>query len=580
MKVPRVGNAGAARSKAGFPLLRGMRRPATLLLALAILAPLAGCLSGPLRGAAVDEGAEERLPGQGLRRDALSQPVFGMLPRVVEYVETTTDGVRLHSEAWLPDGEGPWPTILIMSPYNNLDRTLDPLGELETSFRERYVPRGYAVVLVDVRGTGDSEGCMDMMGAKEQQDGYDVVEWIAAQPWSDGKVGMFGVSYVGTTPSAAAIMAPPHLVTIVPIAGVTNQWRNMYQNGVPYEGRFYPLTYEALVGAPPPRDVERGPAWLLNAASGACDQEEMVEHVSPGVYEKGVYDDYWHERNFTTRAANVNASVFYVQGFTDRAVNPMEAIHWLNDIQAPKKAWLGQWAHQLPPRDDWDDTLLAWFDHWLKGVDTGVMDAPAVEVLTNLDTIRVDDEWPPTDATPLALRLSPGALSREPPAQEGAETYEAGPARALAEPAQPNGLSFVTEPLDAPLHLAGVPVMHLRGSVDAPNTYWLSSLYDVDGDEWTEISEGWMNAHLHEGFDRSSPLTPGEEYGFDFRFEPREYVLEPGHRLGLRIHGHDLRVFPVDELRTTNTVHYGPDGSWLELPIMEDATLHERPEGV
>ena len=531
------------------------------------------------------------LPGSGLKLDALSKPIHGALPRVVEYVQASIDGVQLHTELFLPDGEGPWPVILIMSPYNNLDRSLDPTGELETGFREFYVPRGYAIVLTDVRGTGNSEGCMDMMGAKEQQDGYDVVEWIAAQPWSDGNVGMYGVSYVGTTPSAAAIMAPPHLKTIVPIAGVTNQWRNMYQNGVPYEGRFYPLTYEALVGAPPPRDVERGPAWLLNTLDAACDQEEMIEHISPGTYEKGVYDDYWAERNFTTRAASVNASVFYVQGFTDRAVNPMEIVHWFNDIKAPKKAWLGQWPHMLPPRDDWDDTLLAWFDHWLKGIDTGVMNGPVVEVITNDDRIRVDDAWPPEDATRHALWLSPDSLAAETPA-DGSASYAYGGARLAAWPvgaparepldeAAPNGLQYVGAPLDAPLLIAGTPVMHLEGAVDAENTYWLLSLYDVAPDgTWSEISEGWMNAHLHEGFDHSAPLTPGERYHFQFRFEPREYVLPAGHAVGLRLLAHDERVFPVDEPATTNTVFYGADGSWLELPVLDDATLHERPSGV
>lgn len=551
---------------------------------ITVLLLSAGCLGASVDTPAVDDPALG-VPGAGLKLDALSKPTFSMLPRVVEYVTATIDGIALHTEVWLPEGEGPWPTILAMSPYNNLDRTLDPVGELETDFRDFYVKRGYAVVLTDVRGTGNSEGCMDMMGAKEQQDGYDVVEWIAAQPWSDGKVGMYGVSYVGTTPSAAAIMAPPHLTTIVPVAGVTNQWRNVYQNGVPYNGRTYPLMYEALVGAPPPRDVERGPAWLLNAAAGACDQEEAIEHTSPGTYEKGIYDDYWAERNFTTRAKDVRASVFYVQGFTDRAVNPMEAIHWFNEIDAPKKAWLGQWPHQTPPRDDWEDMRLAWFDHWLKGIDTGVMDTPQVEVITNLDTIRLDVEWPPANATPLALHLAPAKLATAAPA-DGNETYEyvgassAAGGLAPTTPASLQGLTFTGEALDAPLHMAGLPVMHLRGSVDAPNTYWLLEIWDVGGPEDVFVTEGWMNAHLREGFDRSAPLTPGEAYTFTFRFEPREYVFEAGHSVELRILGTDPSVFPFDEPRTTNTVYYGAEGSWLELPIIETPVVHERPDTV
>jgi X-Pro dipeptidyl-peptidase len=374
----------------------------------------------------------------------------------------------------------------------------------------------------------------------------------------------------------------------VPIAGVTNQWRNMFLNGVPYHGRFYPLTYEATEGAPPPMDVTRGPAWLLNAAAGACEQEEMLSHIAPTSHTKGVYDEYWAERNFTTRVKDINASVFYVQGFIDRAVNPMESIYWFNEMDVPKKAFLGQWPHMLADREDWEDTLLAWFDHWLKGIDTGIMDTPTVEIVTNLDTIRVASEWPPTDAVPRAFWLGAGALTGEAPA-DASESYRALVGADFLEDAEsigapgtaPNGLRFQAEPLDAPLHMAGSAVMHLRASVDAENTYFLCSLYDVnDAGVWYEVSEGWMNAHLHEGFDKSSPLTPGETYSFDFRFEPREYVFEAGHSVGLRIKGHDSRVFPVDQIHTTNTVVYGAEGSWLELPTLDAPVTYPRPDGV
>ncbi|HWG92357.1 MAG TPA: CocE/NonD family hydrolase [Candidatus Thermoplasmatota archaeon] len=558
-----------------------------LLTALLVGPALAGCLAPAATETPVTPAARAAAPGVGINESLLTQPLFEALPKIPEYVTVTVDGIKLYVEVYLPDGPGPWPAILIHSPYRSHGRNGDV--DEEPRFREYFVPRGYAVVLGDVRGTGYSEGCQNMMGAKEQQDAYDLVEWIAAQPWSDGKVGMYGVSYVGTTPSEAAIMNPPHLVTIVPVAGVTNQWRNMYQNGVPYLFRFYPLTYELTTGATPPTNVGQGPAWAANVASGACEQEETLEHVSPGTYEKGVYDDYWHERNFTTRVKNINASVFYNQGFTDRAVNPMEAIYWFNEIEAPKKAFLGQWAHRTPDREDWQNALHAWFDYWLKGIDNGIMDTPTVEVMLNDDTVRVDTEWPPTTATPWTLYLSPGELLPEAPT-EGSETYvhdPAGPGAAdllpegLAPTLLPNGLQYVTEPLANTTHLAGSALMHMTVSVDAPNTYLLCSLYDVDGDTWTEVAEGWMNAHLWKRFDESNPLTPGEKYTMTWKFEPREYLFKEGHRIGLRIHGHDPRVFPFDEPRTENTVYYGGDApTALELPLLHGAELHPRPKGV
>ncbi len=554
-----------------------MRALVPVLFALLFLAPaFAGCISSgdELLGSSDVPAVTKWSPAERLNLSALSKPVFGMLPKMADYVTVQVDGVKLYTEAYLPDGEGPWPTILVMSPYFNhgVDGDIDPMA----TFRDAYVPRGYAVVLADVRGTGYSEGCMNMMGAKEQQDGYDIVEWVAAQEWSDGKIGMYGVSYVGTTPSAAAIMAPPSLVTIVPVAGVTNQWRNMYQNGVPYFFRFYPLTYEIIEGTPPPTDISRGPEWALNVAAAGCEQEEMIEHVSPGTYEKGVYDDYWAERNFTTRAGNVKASVFYVQGFQDRAVNPMEAVHWFNDIQSPKKAWLGQWFHSVADRDDWENGLLAWFDHWLKGKDTGIMDGPVVEVFTNVGTVRGADHWPATaaEATPVRLHLAPGALQADAPA-DGAGSYRFGPPRGFDDV---TGLSFVSEPLADPLHIGGSAVMHLEASSDRPHTYFLFSWYDIDkGDQWTEIAEGWMNAHLRDGFDRSTPLEPGVPASFQFAFEPREYVIREGHRVGLRVMEWDGRVMPIGEASTMNTILFGEAGSFLEIPGLVDPVT--RPVG-
>ncbi|MBW3582014.1 MAG: CocE/NonD family hydrolase [Euryarchaeota archaeon] len=563
-----------------------------LLAALAFSPILAGCLGSsddPAEPTAheVDE-ALTRLPGVGLKTDNLTGPVHGILDVLIQRIQVSIDGIRIYAEVYLPDGDGPWPTILEMSPYNLMrgnghrEELLGPTHYLVT----HYVPRGYAVVLAHVRGTGNSEGCMDMMGPKEQQDGHDVVEWIAGQKWSDGKVGMHGVSYVGTTPHAAAIMDPPHLTTVVTIAGVTNQWRNTYQNGVPYEGRAYPVVYNAF-SAPPPTDVTSGPDWALNTADAACDQEEPLAHMAPGTYEKGVYTDYWAGRDMTRHVARVNASVFYNQGFDDRAVNPMEAIDWFNALDVPKKGFFHQEGHRLPPRDDYRLHEQAWFDHWLKGLDTGIMDTPIVEVQLNGGDIRVGTQWPPIDepgTTTRTFHLAPGTLAESAPEESEesytAELYKNGPGHPLAtEP--PERLTYRTEALDAPLHVVGPAQMHVMGSVDAENTYWLMDLFDVAPDGATTwIAEGWFNAHLHDGIDKSSPLTPGETYAFDYLFEPREYVFEKGHRIELRVNAHHPGVFPSDGVETRNTIHYGPEGSTITLPILTEAFVHKAPESV
>jgi putative CocE/NonD family hydrolase len=567
-----------------------MQRALSAFLCIVLAsAVFGGCIDETkTQGTTLQQAAGEKVqrkPAEGLNTTGLTKPVYQMLPKVRGYVTATVDKVRLYVEVFRPDGPGPWPTILINSPY--YDHGVSGSLDVESAFRIYFVPRGYTVVVADVRGTGYSEGCMNMMGAKEQKDTYDLVEWIAAQPWSDGKVGMYGVSYVGTTPHEALIMAPPHLVTVVTVAGVTNQWRNMFLNGVPYSNRFYPLTYEATEGLPPPGDLERGPDWARNAAAGGCEQEDAVRSYSPGVYEKGVYDKYWQERNFTLKVQDIKASILYNEGFTDRAVNPMESIYWYNEIPTPKKSLWGQWPHATPKRADWQDTLNAWFDHWLKGMENGVMDTPPVEVVLNTKQIRTGTEWPPKDAAPMRLFLAPGSLSPEPPAASKA-TYMQDPAyrggtdedavASNVKPMGPTWLNFQTAPLEKDVHLAGLPWAHLRASVDADNTYFLLDLYDVQGSTWTPITEGWMNAHLWQSFDKSSPLTPNKEYAFHFKFEPREYVFLKGHQIGVKIKGHDGRVLPFDKPMTHNTVYFGgADPSYVELPVLESPVVYPCP---
>jgi uncharacterized protein len=566
------------------------------LAALLCLTALAGCASDDGRDepvAVVPGPTRATTPGGGLDTSLLSEDSYDMGPRNEAYVPAA-DGILLHIEWYLPDGKpGPWPTILENSPYNGQQLEQVAYGPWTgtATLNTRYVPKGYAVAFADVRGTAESEGCMDMMGAKEQHDTYALVEWIAAQPWSDGNVGMQGVSYVGTTPHEALIENPPHLKAVATVAGVTNQWRNMYQNGVPYTSRFYPLTYAAGDGAPPPLDVTRGPAWALNAANGACGQESMAEHVRPGVYEKGVYDAYWAERNFTVKASGVTVPLLYSQGFIDRAVNPMEAVYWFNAVQGPKKGFFHQDGHQYVDREDYFDTELAWFDHYLKGIDNGVDRMPIFEVLTNTDQVRLDDEWPPSDARPLSLNLTWQTLATG-PVEAGVNDYLAplaANALGTATGSSPiadvksgdlqTELRYRGEPLAEDLYMSGNAWMHLQAESSERNTYFLFDLMDEASDgSTTFVAEGWFNAHLHEGFDHSAPLTPGERYAFDFKFEPRDYVFEQGHRILLVLHGSDPGVMPFDTPAAVNTVIYGPEGSWLELPVLESPQLFPRPD--
>ena len=553
-------------------------------IALLLVASLAGCVNNadPTPTPSVDD-EPERLPAQGIDWTLLSQDEHTATAPQQHYV-ASHDGILLHVVVHLPSGEGPWPTILQNSPYyshpNNGVTTIGLVGQ--------YVPKGYAVVSADVRGTGNSEGCMNMMGDLERKDTYELVEWIAAQGWSDGHVGMQGVSYVGTTPHEALIEAPPHLDTVVTVAGVVNQCRNVYQGGVPYLARFYPITYEATEGAPPPTDFNRGAPWLLNTLDAACGQEEALQAMAPGTYEKGVYSAYWDERNFTKHVDGAQASLLYSQGFVDRAVNPIEAVGWFNELPVPKKAFLHQGGHQYPPREDYFDTELAWFDYWLKGIDNGIMDTPTVEVQLNDGRIRTDTTWPPEDATSRTWHLAPGRLDNDVP-DSGFEGYVAGPPGAVLEnpfgaPLTPLGLTYTSAPLANSFLLTGSAQLHLQGGVatltPADNVYWLFDLYDVGPGGSTWIAEGWFNGHLRDGFDRIAPMVGDIAYDYTVTFEPRDYVFAQGHQIQLVARGYDDGVFPWDEPVAVPFIEYGEGASHLELPTVAEPRIYDAPTEV
>jgi predicted acyl esterase len=193
------------------------------------------------------------------------------------------------------------PTILTYSPYSVLGRNGDG---------GRWVPRGYARAYADVVGTGNSGGCWDYGGVGEKESGYDVVEWIAAQEWSTGRLAMMGGSYDGTTATATAVMRPPHLTTIVPEAAISRWYDYAYSGGIRYsdnnedpsdEGLDTPLGFDFGLAIPPPLDAT-DPTWADRVRSTITPCDEL-EHTQRGYDDTPDYDAFWLERDYVVDAA-------------------------------------------------------------------------------------------------------------------------------------------------------------------------------------------------------------------------------------------------------------------------------------
>lgn len=573
------------RSWSSFPSMR----PAAPLLALLLTSTaLAGCI-----GTGGDDLAPTDQVPDPTGAGELSKAVYDTIVRQPLTVTSSVDGTELEADIYKPEGDGPFPTILVLSPYWSFagDSKDEQINEgYPAWYIEYFVPRGYAVALGEMRGTRGSGGCWDFGGELDQQDGHDMVETLAAEPWSNGKVGMLGQSHVGMSQLATAITAPEHLTTIVPIAAVSDWYRYLHKAGAPYEtNRATPPAYFAVHASPstgPVTGATVGPDWMLTQAQTACP--DNVVHLSQSAELDGDKDAYWQERDLIAGASDIEASVFLVHGFLDENV---KTDHFLDLWQAlpadiEKRAWFGQWQHEHPFYHEWRDELHAWFDHELMGIENNVTERPIVTVQTSDGTARTEADWPPAAVTQQAWMLDGQTLV---PAQAGSATDEV---RYLEVPGDdrdgpqieglPRQATFQGDDLEAPLHLAGEPTLTLEGTLDQPTGRWIAVLYDVDADDQRdEISRAYLDARHRDGWEAGQDVPVGEPVTYTLSFFPRDHVVQAGHHLELTLYGGDLScnvtgstcegtgIVPV-ERPVQHTVTTGPGSpTRLDLPILE-----------
>ncbi|HEX2052484.1 MAG TPA: CocE/NonD family hydrolase [Actinomycetota bacterium] len=283
----------------------------------------------------------------------LSEPVYAGQVIKESLLVPMGDGVAVYLEITRPAEKRPYPTILEASPYHGtladregtriLPEPRDDNGSA-VGLTGYFAPRGYAVVMMDLRGTGKSQGCLDHLGQKDAADLKRVVEWAASQPWSNGRVGMVGHSYVGSTPSLAASRSPKGLVTIVPSAGLSTMYDHQFQAGVPFFLQWAgPMeAYEQIAlerhlpgGESFGRNVEDTGCGLPNS-SLVAGEDQLSGRYAP-----------WHaEREWSAAATAAPIPVFMVHGVNDNAAR-VTGMEWFTKRggRAGDKLWLGQWDH-------------------------------------------------------------------------------------------------------------------------------------------------------------------------------------------------------------------------------------------
>lgn len=521
------------------------------------------------------------------------------------------DGVELSADVFLPGGgEGPWPAVLLRTPYDNAAAEIVQLGLLLSR-------HGYAFVAQDVRGRGDSDGRFTPF-RQEGEDGHDTIEWVARQPWCDGAVGTMGGSYAGVAQWLAAREQPAHLRAMVTAASPgrwleelpylfgthSSHWLNFLNvtsGRTMQHALFAPRPalpdYPAIRRHRPFRDLparlgRRLPVW-----------DEWLEHDT--------YDEYWQALSLEGSFSRIAVPSLHITGWFDYNQRG-ELFYWEGMKRSPAadEQWLvvGPWDHaatrqpvqELGGRDFGPQSLLdlealhvRFFDRFLKASTSAWSGEPRVRTFSmGVNVWRTHEDWPPPAARPHELFLrsggsantagGDGALSAEAPSRdEPADTYVYRPDDPT--PSYPSlsdqderhrpievgwrlgradTLVYTTAPLEEPLHVSGVPFLVLHAASDRIDTDWHAQLCEVAASGAShELATGCLRAAFRNGRDvPPSPIPPGEVIAYRLELTALDNVFLPGTRLRLCIASAD---HPRRTQNPNTNARAGDDETWL-----------------
>ncbi|MEE2031812.1 CocE/NonD family hydrolase [Rhodococcus chondri] len=543
-------------------------------------------------------------------------------PHDVRVIENTfitmPDGCRLSARIWLPEGaeNNPVPAVLEYIPYRHRDATR-ARDELDHPY---IAGHGYACIRVDLRGSGNSDGVLeDEYLPAEQDDACTVIDWLSRQPWCDGNVGMMGISWGGFNSLHVAAKRPPALKAIISASATDDLYvDNMhYMGGCLLSDNLSEATVMFAFNsmAPDPEIVgdRWRDMWLERLRGSGLWVEKWLEHQHR--------DDYWKRASINENYADVACPVFAVGGWADGYTNAIFRL--MEHLDVPRKGLIGPWGHKYPhlgvpgPAIGFLQEVVRWWDHWLKGIDNGIMDEPMVRMWRQ-DSVPPnpryperpgrwigEPSWPSPHIENREYTLTRYGLDHEtdPAAIERRELAVCSPlslgmsagkwASYAATPDLPSdqreedggALVFETETLAEPLEVVGLPDLDIEVSADKPVATIAARLSDVAPDgQATRVTYGLLNLTHRDGSSDPQPLEPGRKYRVRVKLNGMAQEFPAGHRIRLSLStSYFPLVWPAPEAATL-TVTTGE--SCLTLPVRprrdtEDAALLEfgEPEG-
>jgi hypothetical protein len=510
------------------------------------------------------------------------------------------DGTKLGTDIYKPQGVGPWPAIVGRTPYN-----------MARSNRRasRYLDEGYVYVVQDFRGRYSSEGSYDVYQT-EMEDGYDLIEWVAVQPWCNGKVGMTGRSAMGIATNLAAAADPPHLVAGYIVTAPESLFNESYFMGGVFREHF------------------RGNFMRLTGA------EEQI----PVMKSRVILDEKWKRTDLIHHRHKINVPLYNYGGWYDMfakgAINNFMALqyHGREGAKGNQKLWMGPWAHSALHGDleypnekglaRGFDEEMRWFAYWLKGEKNGIMDEPAMTYyhmasarsgeLSKQNRFYETDQWPPIGQDVKYYIHADGSLNTQRPSAPTSSTsytydprypiptvgganynnlpdlypIETGPVDQREIPERQDYLRFQTPVLKNDVHIQGRIEFELWASTDAADTDFMVKLVDVypDGYEAIMLDSPIRTRYRHGRAPEDIQfMKPGKAELMVIDLWSLSLTIEKGHRIAVHISSSNYPRFELNpntgeapgqttmEPRSArNTVYHDFDRpSALVLPVTE-----------
>jgi putative CocE/NonD family hydrolase len=527
--------------------------------------------------------------------------IVTQFPRAIREIEQLLiplqDGTKLAARVWLPRdaAERPVPAILEYLPYRKRSGTY----ERDALTHPYFAGHGYAAVRVDIRGSGESEGLLfDEYAQQEQDDALEVIAWLAAQPWCSGAVGMIGISWGGFNGLQVAARRPPALEAIITICSTDDRYRDdvHYMGGALLGANFgwASFFFGAMCQPPDPALVGEPwrEMWLQRLNNLPLFVERWLQHPAR--------DAYWQHGSVCEDYGAIQCPVYAVGGWTDGYTNAIPRL--LEHLTAPRKGLIGPWAHAYPhfalpgPQIGFLQEALRWWDHWLKKIDTGVMDEPTLRAwMTESvppapyhETLPgrwiAESSWPPpaiathrlfltdgglrTDATPLTPRAvcSPQTVGRSAGSwcPFGRTPDQAGDQRED----DARSLVFDTAPLETRLEILGAPTLTLEIASNQRLANLVVRLCDVHPDDASlRVSFGILNLTHRDGSAAPTPLVPGHRYQLRIQLNDMGAAFPAGHRIRVALSTtYWPMIWPSPEVATVTVF-----GGMLTLPVRPTA---------